>query len=57
MDEFGYVCLADFGMAKFMDSNQNAQTFCGTPDYLSPDVFTGNGYDYASDWWAFGVLM
>ena len=34
MDEKGYVCLADFGMAKFINPDDNHLSFCGTPEYI-----------------------
>ena len=41
MDEFGNVCLSDFGMAKMLKRDELAMTFCGTPEYLSPEVIMG----------------
>jgi len=41
MDEYGNVCLTDFGMAKIVESKELAMTFCGTPEYLSPEVIKG----------------
>ena len=38
MDEHGNVMLTDFGMAKIVRKNELAMTFCGTPEYLSPEV-------------------
>jgi len=55
LEENGYLRITDFGLAKFMDGR--AFTFCGTPEYLSPEIITGNGYGFAVDWWALGVLI
>lgn len=41
MDEVGNVYLTDFGMAKIIKSDELAMTFCGTPEYLSPEVIRG----------------
>ena len=52
-DEDGYVKLTDFGLAKQGDFST---TFCGTPEYVSPEMLSGKGHDKATDWWAVGVL-
>ena len=56
MDENGNVCLTDFGMAKIIRDGELAQTFCGTPEYLAPEVLEGRGYNKAADWWSLGIL-
>jgi serum/glucocorticoid-regulated kinase 2 len=56
MDDQGNVLLSDFGMAKIVKSDEVAMTFCGTPEYLSPEVITGKGCDKQTDWWSLGVL-
>lgn len=45
MDDFGNVYVSDFGMAKMIKQNELAMTFCGTPEYLSPEVILGHGCD------------
>ncbi len=57
MTEDGYLKLADFGMAKKLKENEKTLSFCGTPEYLSPEVITGEGHNKSCDWWSFGVLM
>ena len=56
MDEEGNVCLTDFGMAKVVKGGQMANTFCGTPEYVAPEVIAQQGYDKAADWWSLGIL-
>lgn len=56
MDEFGHICLTDFGMAKIIRKNELAMSFCGTPEYLSPEIITGVGHSKSCDWWALGIL-
>ena len=56
MDEDGYVCLTDFGLAKILDTNAQAYSFCGTPDYLAPEILMESGHSFPVDWWALGVL-
>lgn len=44
LDDEGYVCLTDFGLAKILNGGNNtAFTFCGTPEYLSPETINGYG--------------
>lgn len=56
MDENGYVCLTDFGMAKIIRDGELAETFCGTPEYIAPEVLDGKGYNKSADWWSLGIL-
>lgn len=56
MDEKGNVYVSDFGMAKAIKPDQVAMTFCGTPEYLSPEVILGQGCDMTTDWWSLGIL-
>ena len=56
MDEDGYVCLTDFGLAKVLEGNAQAYSFCGTPDYLAPEILVERGHSFPVDWWALGIL-
>jgi serum/glucocorticoid-regulated kinase 2 len=53
----GYLKLADFGMSKKLKENEKTLSFCGTPEYLSPEVITGEGHNKSCDWWSFGILI
>lgn len=53
----GYLKLADFGLAKKVQDDEIANSFCGTAEYLSPEMLIGNGHDHTVDWWALGILM
>ena len=53
----GYLLLADFGLATKVDKNKVAWSFCGTAEYLSPEMLTGEGHDYTVDWWTLGILL
>jgi len=55
LDSDGYLRITDFGLSKFIDGN--TFTMCGTPDYLAPEIITGQGHGLAVDWWALGVLI
>jgi len=56
MDENGYICLTDFGLAKVLEGGQQAFSFCGTPDYLAPEILIEKGHSFPVDWWAVGIL-
>ena len=54
----GYILLADFGLATKIDPEKGlATSFCGTAEYLAPEMITGEGHDQTVDWWTLGVLM
>jgi serum/glucocorticoid-regulated kinase 2 len=55
--EDGYLFLADFGLAKTVKNNEMANSFCGTAEYLSPEMIIGNGHDQTVDWWTLGILL
>ena len=55
--EDGYLKLIDFGMAKILKGNEKATSFCGTPEYLAPEIITGEGHNRAADWWSYGILI
>ena len=57
LDEKGYAKLTDFGLAKFLKVQEVATTFCGTPEYLSPEVILDKGCNRPADWWALGTLI
>lgn len=57
IDEDGYLKIADFGMAKILIGQEKANSFCGTPEYLSPEIILGTGHNKSSDWWSYGILM
>ncbi|EAX94066.1 AGC family protein kinase [Trichomonas vaginalis G3] len=56
-DKDGYIKLTDFGLVKEqMTKDATTTTFCGTPEYLAPEMVAGNAYDNNVDWWALGTL-
>lgn len=57
VDEDGYICLADFGLARFLEDDKKAMSFCGTPEYMAPEIILGEGHNKAADWWSLGVLL
>lgn len=57
LDDHGHVSLTDFGLAKALTKpGEKTETFCGTPEYLAPEVICDEAHDKEVDWWALGIL-
>jgi serine/threonine protein kinase len=58
LDGEGHVALTDFGLSKDQcDDSHMAETFCGTPVYVAPEVVERQPYSFSVDWWALGIVM
>ncbi|XP_064457527.1 cGMP-dependent protein kinase, isozyme 1-like isoform X2 [Ornithodoros turicata] len=57
LDFAGYAKLVDFGFSKRVPAGQKTWTFCGTPEYVAPEIVLNKGHDRAVDFWSVGVLM
>ena len=58
LDYQGHIALCDFGLCKLeMKDEDTTNTFCGTPEYLAPELLLGQGYNKTVDWWTLGVLL
>ncbi len=53
------TCVSsDFGLSKeSIDHENKAYSFCGTVEYMAPEVVNRRGHTYSADWWSYGVLM
>ncbi|XP_065175255.1 ribosomal protein S6 kinase 2 beta-like [Sycon ciliatum] len=59
LDSEGHIRVTDFGLCKESSDMQDdkAYSFCGTVEYMAPEVVNRRGHDHTADWWSFGVLM
>ena len=59
LDQTGHTKLTDFGLSKDGISGHvsGADTFCGTPEYLAPEILQNKGHGKSVDWWSLGVLL
>jgi len=55
----GHTVLTDMGLAKHVNIREGGRafSFCGTPEYLSPEMIQNEGHNHGVDWWAFAVLI
>ncbi|CAL4149104.1 unnamed protein product, partial [Meganyctiphanes norvegica] len=58
LDHEGHIKLTDYGMCKEgIRPGDTTSTFCGTPNYIAPEILQGVEYSFSVDWWALGVLL
>jgi serine/threonine protein kinase len=58
MDAKGHVALTDFGLSKDNVMNgEGTSTFCGTAEYIAPELLERKMYGFGVDWWSFGCLV
>ncbi|XP_041123826.1 cGMP-dependent protein kinase 2 isoform X4 [Polyodon spathula] len=57
LDKDGYVKMVDFGFAKRIGLGKKTWTFCGTPEYVAPEIIMNKGHDFGADYWSLGILI
>ena len=57
LDSNGYLKIIDFGLAKMLDNKDLTKTYCGTPEYIAPEMLSTSGHNYSVDWWGLGILI
>lgn len=57
IDKDGYVKMVDFGFAKRLERGKKTWTFCGTPDYMCPEIVMNQGHDFSADLWSLGIFI
>ena len=59
IDADGHIRLTDFGLSKsgLLASNNLTESFCGTPEYLAPEIIRDKAYGYSVDWYSFGLVL
>jgi serine/threonine protein kinase len=58
MDSDGHVCLTDFGLSKRVDPRDPVSTtFCGTPQYIAPEILNQSPHGKSVDWWSLGIML
>lgn len=57
LDADGHIKLTDFGFAKDLTQSEVTKTFCGTSEYLAPEIISRQPYGQGVDWWTLGILI
>ena len=56
VDEDGYIRLTDFGLSKILGKGDISNSFCGTFEYMAPEILSESGHSLHVDWWSLGII-
>ena len=56
IDSDGYLAVSDFGISKVIQLRNESRSFCGTLEYMAPEIYKGSGHSVSVDWWSLGIL-
>ena len=56
IDADGYIKVTDFGLAKIIEPEAQTNSYCGTLEYMAPEILQDKGHSFQVDWWALGIL-
>ncbi|XP_024516614.1 serine/threonine-protein kinase AtPK2/AtPK19 isoform X1 [Selaginella moellendorffii] len=57
LDADGHVKLTDFGLAKEIEESDRTNSYCGTVEYMAPEILLSKGHGKSADWWSLGILV
>ncbi len=57
IDIDGHIKLADFGLSKVLNLNETSNSFCGSPEYMSPEMLMGTGHSFKVDYYSLGAIL
>ncbi len=57
IDADGHIKLADFGLSKITGPNLLNETYCGSAEYMSPEMLNGKPYSYGIDYYSLGAVL
>jgi serine/threonine protein kinase len=58
LDDLGHIKITDFGLSKLnLSQDSKTYSFCGTPEYIAPEIVQGKGHSFEVDWWSLGAIM
>ena len=57
IDIDGHIKLADFGLSKIQKAGNLNETYCGSAEYMSPEMLNGDNYSYGIDYYSLGAVL
>ena len=57
IDINGHIKLADFGLSKVQKNDSLNETYCGSAEYMSPEMLNGDCYSYGIDYYSLGAVL